>query len=121
MRRFCTAALLLTFLTQAGPAAAENAFTEWADSAGNTFLTGLNGFITAPADPAMETWTVSEEYEELPVSEVSGRFFGFFMGTFLGLYRGTTGLFDMLFAPLPMVTLSPEPRYNLIPGFEYDE
>jgi hypothetical protein len=45
---------------------------------------------------------------------------GIIQGTVLGVYRVSTGVLDMLFAPLPMVTLSPEPRYTVVPGFEYD-
>ena len=129
MRRLATTlfstSALLAALAFSGPAAAESEFLEsmgdWASDSSNTFLAGLNGFITGPADPVMETWHVNEEYETLPVAAVSGRFIGFFRGMLVGMYRGGMGVMDMVLAPLPMEPLSPEPRYSVIPGFEIED
>ena len=77
--------------------------------------------ITAPADPVMNAVTVHEEYEELPLSAVSGRFFGVLQGSIMAVFRTGMGVLDMVLAPIPITILSPEPRYQPIPGFEWDE
>lgn len=118
MKSCATAWALLTAMAFASPAAA-GAFTDYLDSTANTFLIGVNGVVTTPADPVMGAVSPMSEYESLPLAPASGWFFGAMQGTVLGLYRVTMGVFDMLFAPLPMVTLSPEPRYSVVPGFEY--
>jgi hypothetical protein len=120
MKSSAIAWALLTVVACAGPAAAENAFTDYLDGTANTFLTGVNGVVTTPADPVMGVVNPSDEYETVPLTPVLGRFLGMIQGTVLGVYRVSTGVLDMLFAPLPMVTLSPEPRYTVVPGFEYD-
>ena len=108
---------LLTGIAFAGSANAD-AFTDYLGESANTFLTGLNGVITMPMDPVVGGATPVDELESVPVV---GHIFGVIQGTMLGLYRVTTGALDMVFAPLPMVTLSPEPRYTVIPGFEHED
>ena len=91
------------------------------DATKNTFLTGVNGLITMPADIVMETVDPIEEFQGLPRGEVTSRPFGLIHGLVFSLYRATTGMLDMVFAPFPFVVLSPEPRYAVVPGFEYEE
>ena len=117
---------LLAAAVLASPAWADDddepsAFEEYLSDTKNTFLTGLNGVYTMPADPVMSTIEPLEEYRDLPGSVVTSHAFGLFQGTIMGLYRASMGVLDMVFAPLPFVTLSPEPRYVGVPGFEYEE
>jgi hypothetical protein len=86
----------------------------------NSFLTGLNSVVTAPADPVMSVVSPLEEFEELPAGAVTGRIVGVFQGALLFTYRVCMGTLDMAFSPFPFKTLSPEPRYELVPGFDYN-
>lgn len=128
---------LLAFTAIAGSAAADSdsgcsigcrplsdyteSFKEYLDATRSHFLTGLNSVITSPADPVMSVVEPLAEYKELPAGSVTGRFVGAIQGSVLAVYRGSTGLLDMLFAPMPIAILSPEPRYQPIPGFEWEE
>lgn len=129
--------VLLSLATIAGNAAAESdsgctvgcepfsvyfePFNEYFSATGSHFLTGLNSVITSAADPVMSVVDPPEEFEELPLAAVTGRFIGIFQGTIMAAYRGAMGALDMILAPIPIVILSPEPRYQPIPGFEWDE
>jgi hypothetical protein len=95
--------------------------SEYFSATGSHFLTGLNSVITAPADPVMNVVTPPEEYQKLPAGEYTGRFVGMLQGTFMLAYRMGMGTLDMVLSPIPIVILSPEPRYQPIPGFEWDE
>jgi len=122
---FVTLALLVSTLIATGASADMSEFgeslSEYFSATGSHFLTGLNSVITAPADPVMNVVEPPKEYQELPLGEVSGRFFGFLQGTVMLAYRTGMGALDMVLAPIPVVILSPEPRYQPIPGFEWDE
>ncbi len=88
----------------------------------NRALGGLNGIITWPADPVMLVVHVSEAFEDAPFAPVTGRFLGLGGGLMLGVYRLTMGIFDIVFQPIPfMPTLSPVPRYKVIPRFVHED
>lgn len=86
----------------------------------NTFLAGLNGMITWPADPVMLAIKPTDDMRSLPGGVVTGPMVGFFAGTFQGVFRLFTGTLDVALCPLsffPMFSI--EPRYKLIPGWEH--
>jgi hypothetical protein len=86
----------------------------------NTFLAGVNGVITWPADPVMLAVQPTEEMRSMPGGVVTGPVTGFFAGTLLGVYRLVTGTMDIALAPLSFFPMfSPEPRYQVIPGWEH--
>jgi hypothetical protein len=86
----------------------------------NTFLAGVNGVITWPADPVMLAVEPTDEMRSMPGGVVTGPVTGFFAGTLLGVYRLVTGTMDIALAPLSFFPMfSPEPRYQLIPGWEH--
>jgi hypothetical protein len=86
----------------------------------NTFLGGLNGLITWPADPVMLAVKPTDEMRGLPGGVVTGPLTGFFAGTLQGVYRLAGGALDVLLAPLSFFPqFSPEPRYKVIPGWEH--
>lgn len=86
----------------------------------NTFLAGANGVITWPADPVMLAVRPTEEMRGMPGGVVTGPVTGFFAGTLLGVYRLVTGSLDLVLAPLSFFPMfSPEPRYQVIPGWEH--
>ena len=86
----------------------------------NTFLAGLNGVITWPADPVMLAIEPTDAMREMPGGVVTGPLVGFFAGTLQGTLRLFTGTLDLALCPLtffPMFSI--EPRYQLIPGWEH--
>ena len=86
----------------------------------NTFLAGVNGVITWPADPVMLAVRPTDEMRAMPGGVVTGPMVGFFAGTLQGVLRLVTGAFDVAFCPFsffPMFSI--EPRYKLIPGWEH--
>ena len=88
----------------------------------NRFLGGLNGLITWPADPVMLVVHVSPAFEDAPLAPVTGRFLGLPAGLLLGVYRLTMGVLDIVFQPIPfMPTLSPVPRYKVVPWFVHED
>jgi hypothetical protein len=96
--------------------------SNWANHVRNTFLGGVNGVITWPADPVMLAVKPTEEMSSLPGGVVTGPMVGFGAGTLLGLYRLGMGALDMVLAPLSFFPMfSPEPRYQVIPGWEHQE
>lgn len=134
--RFCPqrgpdrAALLpavLLALLLASPALAQEddedeepgAFRSYLSQRGNNFKGGLNGFITWPADPVMRTVNAKEMFPDWwpPFNYVTA----FFAGTLEGVYRLVMGTVDMVFTPIPaMSMLSPVQRYEVVP-FEHDD
>ena len=99
------------------PAVWHEEFTE-----ANRALGGLNGIITWPADPVMLVVHVSEAFEDAPLAPVTGRFLGLGGGLLLGVYRLTMGVLDVVFQPIPfMPTLSPLPRFKVIPWFVHED
>jgi len=86
----------------------------------NTFLAGANGIITWPADPVMLAVRPTDEMRSMPGGVVTGPVTGFFAGTLLGVYRLVTGSLDIALCPLSFFPMfSPEPRYQVIPGWEH--
>ncbi len=98
-------------LSLAAPAEAQY----WS-SVANQAGVGLNGILTAPADPVMSVVQPPKQMKDAP----GGRFLGLFTGTLLSVYRISVGFFDIVLAPLPSVVISPEPRFKLIPGIEHE-
>jgi len=95
-------------------------FARYGNHVRNTFLAGANGVITWPADPVMLAVRPTEEMRSMPGGVVTGPVTGFFAGTLLGVYRLVTGSLDLALAPLSFFPMfSPEPRYQVIPGWEH--
>ncbi len=127
MRRLVLVLTALLALAFALPALAEVEEYEpgvWTEDfpEANRALGGLNGIITWPADPVMMVVHVSEAFEDAPLAPVTGRFLGLGGGLMLGVYRFTMGVLDIVFQPIPfMPTLSPVPRYKVIPWFVHED
>jgi hypothetical protein len=87
----------------------------------NNLKSGVNAILTWPADPVMMVVTPPEKLEDMPGFPVTGRIAGLFGGTLLGAYRLTAGVYDLVFFPFWVLpAFSPSPRYELIPGIEYE-
>ncbi len=83
------------------------------------FLTGLNGIVTAPADPPMAAIDPPEAIEDAGYARHP---LGLASGILLMGYRTLTGTVDFALCLLPkMPVLSPVPRYQVIPGFEHED
>ncbi len=112
--RFLAAGLALVLLVSFATPARANGV--------NNFLAGIIGLLTFPADPVMDVITPPDDYEDLPAFPVTGRIVGFFQGTLLGVYRAHMGVFDIVMSPLWIFpTMSPEARWEIIEGIEYEE
>jgi hypothetical protein len=95
------------------------AFDEYLISVKERYLTGLNGLLTAPADPPM---AAVDPPKALEGARYARHPLGFGSGVLLMGYRVLTGAVDFGLAPLPKLpVLSPVPRYKLIPGFEHED
>jgi hypothetical protein len=100
--------------------AEDGAFAGYGKHVANTFLAGVNGIITWPADPVMLAMKPTDEMRALPGGVVTGPVTGFFAGTLQGVFRLFTGSLDVALAPFtffPMFSI--EPRYQVIPGWEH--
>lgn len=95
------------------------AFDEYLASVVERTLTGLNGLITAPADPPMAAIDPPKALDEAGTARHP---LGFASGILLMGYRTLTGAVDFGLALLPKLpVLSPVPRYHVIPGFEHED
>jgi hypothetical protein len=95
------------------------AWDEYLASVGERFLTGVNGLVTAPADPPM---AAVEPPQALEKSGYARRPLGFASGILLMGYRVLTGAVDFALCLAPKLpVLSPVPRYQPIPGFEHED
>jgi len=95
-------------------------FARYGNHVRNSFLAGTNGIITWPADPVMLAVRPTEEMRSMPGGVVTGPVVGFFAGTLQGVYRLVTGALDVALCPLSFFPMfSPEPRYQVIPGWEH--
>jgi len=95
------------------------AFDEYLASVVERTLTGLNGVLTAPADPPM---AAIEPPEALDDASYARHPLGFASGLLLMSYRTFTGALDFGLAIFPKLpVLSPVPRYHVIPGFEHED
>ena len=121
MRRLVAVTAILFVLSAASPASAESDEPVELPTAVNNVLAGLNGLATFPADPVMSAIEPPDEFEDMWGAPVTSHTVGFFQGTFLMLYRLTMGVADIAFAPFWVFpTLSPEGRYQIIPGYEIE-
>jgi hypothetical protein len=87
----------------------------------NMFGLGMNGVLTAPADPFYLLVRPPEALEGLPGAPVTNHAAGFFAGTALACYRVMGGVMDMLLFLIPHATLSPEPQFHLVPGVQHPD
>lgn len=111
MRSLAVPLAVALLLASAAPAHAEGL---------NNLRAGVNSLITFPADPVMGVVSPPELIEDMPGFPVTGRVVGLFGGTLMGLYRAAGGVYDLVFFPFWIIpTLSPPPRYEVIPGIEY--
>jgi hypothetical protein len=124
--RILAAAAASLFILTAAPGAF--AVTEEEDeplelpTAVNNILAGLNGILTAPADPVMAAVQPLDEFVDELQSDA--HVIGLLQGTLLMPYRLVMGTLDIAFAPFWVFpTLSPPARYEIIPGYEiqYEE
>jgi hypothetical protein len=128
MRRWLTALVLLLVLPVAPAVWADDeeeeeeereptVIEEYFLRAGSNAAAGLNGLVTAPADPVALTITGGEVFG----SPIGGPVLGFGAGSMQALYRAVMGVSDIALAIVPaMPMLSPVPRYKLLP-FEHPE
>ena len=99
-----------------------NSVEEWAKDMGNRASIGLNGIITAPADPVYFAMEGSEVFSKLPAAKFTGPVVGVFAGVAQMTYRIFTGTFDLAFAWVPYLYMqSPPPRIDVLPWAEHDE
>jgi hypothetical protein len=96
-----------------------NAFVEYASGVGASALTGLNGIVTAPADPVAAAITPPKALDKAGYARFP---LGFCSGFLQMLYRTFQGSVDLGLAIVPGIpVVSPVPRYKLIPGFTHDD
>jgi hypothetical protein len=87
----------------------------WAIDLFNRVSLGLNGVLTAPADPVMFAVEGDEVFEEFWMPQVTGRVAGFFAGLCQMPYRAMMGAFDAAFAWAPYLQpVSPVPRFKIL-------
>lgn len=112
MRLLSACTLVLVALAFSTPARAEGL---------NNLFAGINGILTFPADPIVMLVTPPEDWEELPAHTVTSRLLALPAGVLLGTYRASMAVFDIAFFPFwAFPTMSPEARWGLIPGVEYE-
>ena len=90
-------------------------------NSGGRFLTGLNGIVTAPADPVGAALAPPKAFDKASPPFLR-RTLGFGSGFLLMLYRTFQGCVDVAFAVVPgLPVVSPVPRYKVIPGFTHED
>lgn len=95
---------------------------EWGKDTGNRASIGLNGVLTAPADPVFFAMEGSEVFSTFPAAKFTGPVVGVFAGVAQMTYRVFTGVFDVTFSWVPFLYMqSPVPRVDLVPWAEHDE
>jgi hypothetical protein len=114
MRRLALALAALLSLTLGGGAAADeeedDEQTAYVRYVGNTWMTGLNGILTCPADPVMAA------------IEMEPHALGVVAGLAQMPYRAVMGALDLVLAPVPFLPmLSPEPRFKLFSSIVHDD
>lgn len=96
-----------------------NAFVDYALGVKTSALTGLNGIVTAPADPVAATIDPPKAFDK---GGYVRRPLGFGSGFIQMLYRTFQGCVDLGLAVVPGIpVVSPVPRYKLIPGFDHED
>ena len=87
----------------------------------NNLLAGLNGIVTAPAEPVMHVVEPPEALQELPGGMWTARPVGFVSGTLMLVYQTVMGAVDVAFSPFWIIPpVSPEPRWEIVPGYEVE-
>ena len=82
---------------------------------------GVNGIATFLADPVIQAIEGAEEYEDEAFPTVMGPFYGFLAGSAMGFYRLLAAVYDVALFPIWVApTLSPAPRFDIIPGIEVE-
>jgi hypothetical protein len=111
---FAAVAGLLTSAGTAGAAGGGKIYQNW--------IGALNNLIEAPTEPIMQVIEPPGDFDEdMPGYPVTPRIFGFFSGTAMAIYRITGAAYDIVVSPFWIFpVLSPEPRWELIPGAEYE-
>ena len=128
MRRLAAAAATLLVLTVAAAGSAEPPPEPEPEPepielprALNNVLAGFNGLLTAPADPVMSAIDPPGDFDGMWGAPVTSHTLGFFQGVLLLPYRVVMGALDIAFAPFWVFpTLSPEARFDLVPGYEIE-
>lgn len=82
----------------------------------NDAATGLNGVVTAVADPLVGLVQGDDRFAVPVVAPVTNRLVGLLTGTLTGVNRLVRGAVDLPLAVLPVGPLSPEPRFVVVPG-----
>lgn len=96
-----------------------NAFVEYARGVGTSALTGINGIVTAPADPVAAAIAPPKALAKAGHARFP---LGFCAGLLQMLYRTLQGSVDLGLAVVPgMPIVSPVPRYKLVPGFTHED
>ncbi len=117
MRGLLALTALAAWLATAGTAAA-------APPGGKIYqnlIGAANGLINAPAEPIMQVIYPPDDFEYVWGYQVTARTLGFFSGTAMMIYRLTGAVYDVVVAPFWIFpVLSPEPRWEIIPGAEYE-
>ena len=94
----------------------------WAIDMGNRASVGVNGVLTAPADPVYLAMEGSQVFDKLPAATYTGPVIGVFAGIAQMSYRIFTGTFDIAFSWVPFLYMqSPLPRVTVLPWAEHDE
>ena len=87
----------------------------------NNLFAAINGLATFPADPVMGVVDPPDDFEDIPLAQVTGRVLGLGAGCVMMVYRASTAVLDIAFMPFWVFpTLSPEPRWELISDVEYE-
>ena len=112
MRRLAASALCLCLLLATSSARAEGM---------NNLYAAVNGLVYAPADPFMLTIFPPEDYEELPLHQVTSRIVGLPTGVLMMAYRLFMAAGDLVLFPFWVFEVfSPEPAWTMIPDVEYE-
>jgi len=124
MRRLAAVAATLLVLTAAPVARAVSESESESEpfelpTALNNVLAGFNGLLTAPTDPFASAIAPPEGFEDMWGAPVTSHALGFVQGVVMLPYRVVMGALDIAFAPFWVFpTLSPEARFDLVPGYD---
>ncbi len=113
MRTTAATALCVILLLASGTVRAEGM---------NNLYAAINGIVYAPTDPVMFTIFPPEDYDELPLHQVTRHIIGLPTGVLMMGFRLFMAAGDLVFFPFWVFEVfSPEPEYwTLIPDVEYE-
>lgn len=77
-------------------------------------LIGVNGVLTSPVDPIVGLIEGHRAFAFPVVAPVTTRLGGLAVGAVHGALRLATGALDIVLAPLPVTSVSPPPRVDLV-------